>query len=73
MKKSDELSNTQSCLSKAGQNEMLFVLRGQDASSPKTVLFWIAENFDTCPDAKLREAFECALSMKQTRGIKVAD
>lgn len=60
------------CYIKALPNEELFVLRAQDATSPKVVLFWISENFETCPDDKLREAFECALKMKQNPNRKTA-
>ena len=65
MKKKDELApGAQGCLGKASDDEMLFVLRGQDVSSPLVVMEWIKLNFHTCKDEKLREAFECALVMK---------
>lgn len=56
------------CYAKAGETEELFVLRGQDASSPFCVLRWIELNF-TNPkmgDGKLREAFECAMNMRNS-------
>lgn len=62
-----------SCLDKVKSNEPIFVLRGQDLSSPKVVMHWIAKNFDTCSDEKLREAFELALKMKNYAERKVAD
>lgn len=64
---------TDPCLAKAADDEPIFVLRGKDVSSPKVVLHWIAKNFDTCPDEKLREAFEHALVMKNYPGRKTAD
>lgn len=53
-------------LEKVGDAEEIFALRAQDASAPKMVVLWIAENLH-CPDGKLREAFECALKMR--RGV----
>lgn len=61
------------CLKKAADDEPIFVLRGQDKSSAKVVMHWIAKNFDTCPDEKLREAFEHALKMKNYSVKKNAD
>jgi len=65
--------NVDSCLRKAAEDEPIFVLRGQDESSPKVILHWIAKNFETCPDEKLREAFEHALIMKNYPKRKKAD
>jgi len=73
MVKYDELHNEDSCLNKAADDEMLFVLRAQDESAPRTILHWISKNFETCPDDKLREAFECALKMKNSQHRKKAD
>jgi hypothetical protein len=53
-------------------SEEVFPLRGQDASAPKLVMLWIAENLH-CSDEKLRDAFECALRMRKTEFIKPAD
>lgn len=73
MKKKDELAeNSQGCFAKAKDDEMLFVLRAQDVSSPKIILEWIKENFH-CSDKKLREAFECALEMKKHPNKKSPD
>jgi hypothetical protein len=73
MIKVDELLLKDSCLMKAENEEMLFVLRAQDISSPKIVLEWIKENFETCSEEKLREAFECALDMRNHLDRKPAD
>lgn len=74
MRKKDELAEgAKGCLAKAKDDEMLFVLRAQDATSPLVVLEWMKLNFGTCPDDKLREAFECALVMKNHTSKKVAD
>lgn len=61
------------CLRKAGDNEMLFVLRSQDVSAPKIVIEWIRVNFESAKDEKLREAFECALEMRRFGRRKIAD
>lgn len=74
MEKKNELApGAQGCLAKAQDDEMLFILRAQDESAPKVVLHWIAKNFETVSDTKLREAFECALQMKHFKGRKKAD
>jgi hypothetical protein len=65
--------STDSCIAKAADNEMLFVLRSQDISSPRLVLEWIKENLETAPEDKLREAFECAINMKNWPNRKKAD
>jgi len=65
--------STDTSIQKATENEMLFVLRAQDVSSPKLVLEWIKINFETVPEDKLREAFECALEMKKWPTRKQAD
>lgn len=54
-----------SCLKKAAEDEILFVLRAKDASSPFVVLEWIKINFEDCPKDKLLEAFNCALEMRE--------
>lgn len=56
--------NNDTCIEKAFDDERMFVLLTRDYSSPKIVLEWIKENIEIQPDEKLREAFECALEMK---------
>ena len=56
---------TDKCIEKAAENEMLFVLRAQDMTSPLIVLEWMKENFLSLPEDKLREAFECAIEMRK--------
>ena len=74
MRKKDELApGAKGCLGKAKDDEMLFILRSQDYTSPIVVLEWIKLNFNTCPEEKLREAFECALEMKKHKNTKMAD
>jgi len=75
MKKNDEVLNPGSTLNKAGDDEMLFILRGQDVSSPKVVLYWMQENIHlaTLNPEKYREAFECLMTMANTQGRKSPD
>jgi hypothetical protein len=73
MKKKAEVNCTDSTLNKAGDEEMLFILRAKDISSPKVILHWIAKNFETASRSKLQGAFNCALRMKEYKGRKAAD
>lgn len=74
MRKKDELAEgAQGCLGKAKDDEMLFILRAQDLTSPMVILEWIKLNFNNCPKEKLLEAFNCALEMKEHVARKLAD
>lgn len=64
---------TDPCIAKAADDEMLFVLRAQDISSPKVILHWMAKNFETLSDERLRHALESALEMKKFKGRKNPD
>lgn len=49
------------CLEKLQEGESFFVLRGQDASAPKLITMWLAENnhlFAKSPE-KVQEAVSC--------------
>lgn len=59
-------------LQKTGDHEEIFVLRARDATAPRTVILWIADNLHAS-DEKLREAFECALRMRSHPNRKAAD
>lgn len=43
MRKRDELTRPESCMSRARDDEWTFVLLGRDAAAPSTVRFWIQE------------------------------
>lgn len=59
------------CYQKAfARDEMTFTLVERDITSPRTILFWIMENFATCPVTKLRDAFEDALAMQHSNVSK---
>lgn len=42
MRKSEELSNPRSCLNRAKDDEILFVLLGRDKDTPGTIRDWVA-------------------------------
>lgn len=52
-------------LQKIKDEEEIFVLRAQDASAGRIIILWIYENWHHASDAKLKEAFECALRMQK--------
>jgi hypothetical protein len=57
----------QRCFEKArAAGEITFTVREQDASAPLTIMRWIELNFHTAPRAKLLEAFESALNMRDS-------
>lgn len=43
MRKCDELSDRGSCLNRARDDEMVFVLLGRDAAAPAAIRAWVAE------------------------------
>lgn len=56
--------NDDPCIKKAYPDERLFVLMARDPAAAKVVLYWIVRSFETQPTEKLREAFECAIEMR---------
>ncbi len=72
MRKFDELDCPTSCLSRAKDEEMLFVLRSHDVAAPATVRAWIQERIrlgkNKPDDPELIEAEQCAQAMEQEAG-----
>lgn len=68
MIKKEELSSPLSCMSRACDDEMTFVLLARDIASPSTIRFWIAERIrlgkNTAGDKQLVEAENCAKIME---------
>jgi hypothetical protein len=64
MIKSRELTDPNSCMSRAQPEEMTFVLLGRDAAAAATIRFWIAERIrlgkNTATDAQILDAEEAA-------------
>lgn len=57
--------NNDNCYREAKERgQATFTLVAQDITAPRCVMQWIIENLETATDAKLREAFEKALLMK---------
>lgn len=69
MIKKRELSDPNSCMSKADENEMTFVLLGRDLDAPETIRFWvsnrIARGKNKADDPQIVEALECAKTMER--------
>lgn len=66
MIKSNEISNPRSCLSKAADDEPVFVLRSTDRSSPALIRMWAHSAEQTgCAPAKVAEARALADAMER--------
>lgn len=69
MRKVDELSNPQSCMTRADDYEMTFVLLARDVAAPETIRDWcskrIAHGKNTWTDPQIREALSCANEMER--------
>jgi len=69
--KSKELTDPSSCMSRANDDEMTFVLLARDAAAPNTIRFWCAERIrlgkNILEDAQIVEALNCADTMEKQR------
>lgn len=67
MIKREELTNPKSCMSRAHDEEMTFVLLARDAAAPVAIRAWVAERLrlgkNTADDPQIAEALECARKM----------
>lgn len=73
-RQSDKIDTDGHCFAKAkARGQRTFTLVDQDRTSPKTIAFWIMENMESAPDAKLREALESALAMRRAKYRHDAD
>jgi len=67
MRKRDELTNPASCMSRARDEELTFVLLGRDAAAPVAIRAWIAERIrlgkNQPGDDQILEAEQCARAM----------
>lgn len=67
MRKLDEISNSGSCLNRALDNELVFVLLGRDKAAPAAIRAWIVERIrlglNGENDPQLLEAERCADAM----------
>lgn len=71
MKKSEELANPNSCMSRAADDEMTFVLLARDVAAPDTIRDWaerrVVMGKNMWGDRQIIEALECADEMHRQR------
>lgn len=71
MKKRDELTNPDSCMSHAEDDEMTFVLLARDPAAPDAIRSWCANRVslrkNKLSDPQIQEAFACADAMEEWR------
>ena len=71
MIKREELTNPKSCMSRARDDEMTFVLLARDAAAPEAIRAWVRRRIVLCKNAwddpQIREALDCADKMEQQR------
>jgi hypothetical protein len=71
MRKKEELSNPKSCINKAKDNEMTFVLLGRDIAAPYAIREWVEkriwEGKNKRNDPQIIEALQCASIMENER------
>jgi hypothetical protein len=69
VKKRDELADPASCLNKAREDELLFVLLGRDKAAPFAIRAWAAHRLrlglNQRGDPQITEAWACADAMEQ--------
>lgn len=75
MLKRDELTNPSSCMSRAREDEMTFVLLGRDIAAPVAIQAWINERIllgkNKPDDAQITEAKQCIDRMIASRAAIV--
>jgi hypothetical protein len=68
MRKKDELSLENTCMSHAHPEEMTFVLLGRDPAAAVAIRAWVAERLrlgkNAPEDKQITEALECASTME---------
>jgi hypothetical protein len=71
MRKSEELTNPKSCLSKAKDDEIVFVLLARDPAAQAAIITWMDERvrlgLNTYQDQKLIDASETSTAMQKQR------
>ena len=71
MRKMDELTKADSCMGRALNNEMTFVLLGRDEAAPDVIRTWISKRIELGKnkpgDIQILEAEECARIMEAER------
>lgn len=74
MIKHEELSNPNSCMNRANNDEMTFVLLGRDSAAPVAIRAWVNERIrqgkNEHNDPQILDALRCADAMDDARLIK---
>lgn len=72
MRKSEELTNPKSCMSRARDDEMTFVLLARDVAAPGAIRWWARKRVElgknAWSDAQIVEALACADEMERQHG-----
>ena len=75
MVKTDELTNPNSCMSRAKDHEWTFVLLARDEAAPLAIRAWCDERIrlgkNTPEDEQIKEAIRCAQLMTEQRNAGV--
>lgn len=76
MRKRDELTDPNSCMSRAQDNEWTFVLLGRDVAAPETIRFWCYERIklgrNKADDSQITEALAAADAIEAEQAAKTA-
>lgn len=71
MIKREELTNPNSCMVRAKDDEMTFVLLARDVAAPATIRNWVNERLrlgkNQPSDPQITEALECAREMERQK------
>jgi len=71
MIKSQELTDPNSCMTRAKDDEMTFVLLARDACAPDTIRYWVQHRIrlgkNQVDDPQIKEALACAKTMENQR------
>jgi hypothetical protein len=73
MIKIHELNDPRSCLNRAADYEMIFVLLARDPAAPATLRFWIEERVrigkNLITDPEIQSALGCAVTMESSSRV----
>ena len=70
MIKREELTDLKSCINRAANDEMVFVLLARDPAATTAIEAWIRERIplgNVAEDSQIKDASECAYIMEQQR------
>lgn len=74
MRKQQELTDPGSCMSRAKDDEMVFVLLGRDEAAPAAIRAWAYDRVrlgkNDFNDPQIVDAMQCADMMDRERGTK---